>query len=99
MHPQLKIQLLGGLRAECEGRVVARFRTQKAAVLLAYLAYYGQRAHPRELLIELLWPDCDLDTGRQRLSGALSSLRQQLERPGTPDGAVLMADHFAVGLN
>src|SRR5438477_11144789 len=59
-----RTQLFGGLRAEQEGRVVTRFRTQKAASLLAYLAYHRQRSHPREVLIELLWPECEVDVAR-----------------------------------
>jgi DNA-binding SARP family transcriptional activator len=94
-----RIQLLGGLRAEQDGRVVARFRTQKAASLLAYLAYYRQRSHPRELLIELLWPECEVDVARHRLSVALSLLRQQLEPVGASGGAVFVADHFSIGLD
>ena len=42
------------LRASQGDRVVAHFRTWKAAVLLAYLACYPDRAHAREELIELL---------------------------------------------
>src|SRR5262249_36618054 len=71
----------------------------KAASLLAYLAYYRHQAHPREVLMEMLWPDCDPDTGRNRLSTALWSLRRQLEPPGTFAGNILQADRFAVSLN
>src|SRR3712207_7098227 len=41
--------------------------TRKTGALLAFLAYYGGREHPRESLIELLWPESDLDAGRKRL--------------------------------
>jgi DNA-binding SARP family transcriptional activator len=78
---------------------VTRFRTQKSAWLLAYLAYHSHRSYPREFLIELLWPDCDIDAGRHRLSVALSSLRSQLALPGVPGPGVLIADNFSVGLN
>jgi DNA-binding SARP family transcriptional activator len=94
-----RIELLGGLRAESATRVVTRFRTQKVASLLAYLAYYHPRTHPRDLLIELLWPEADPDAGRHRLSVTLSSLRQALSLPGTPGRDLLVADHFAVGLS
>ena len=40
-----------------------------------------------------------VDAGRHNLSVALSSLRQQLEPPGIPDGAVLAADRFSVRLD
>src|SRR5262245_16245957 len=52
-----RIKLLGELRAESGDRVISRFYTQKMGALLAYLAYHGRRAHPREALIDLLWPE------------------------------------------
>src|SRR5207244_5652514 len=85
-----KIYLFGGLRAVQDGRVITRFRTQKTAALLAYLAYYLRRNHPREALVELLWPGCDPASGRNNLSKALSSLRHQFEPPGVLAGTVLV---------
>ncbi|HZT42939.1 MAG TPA: tetratricopeptide repeat protein [Chthonomonadaceae bacterium] len=79
--------------------MITRFSTQKTASLLAYLAYFRHQRHPREVLIEMLWPDCDLDAGRNRLSTALWALRRILEPPGIPAGTVLQASHFDVGLN
>src|SRR5262249_55286150 len=80
-------------------RVVTRLRSQKTGALLAYLAYHGHRSHPREALIELHWPECDPEVGRQRLRTALTSLRHQLEPPGVPPGAMILADSAAIQLN
>src|SRR5439155_16778460 len=44
-------------------------------------------------------PESDTPTLRNSLSVALSSLRNQFEPPGTPQGTVLRADRFSVGLN
>jgi DNA-binding SARP family transcriptional activator len=55
-----RIEMLGGLRAVQGDHVLTRFRTQKTGALLAYLAYYPQRPHLRDALIELFWPDGDL---------------------------------------
>src|SRR5689334_22725970 len=93
-----RITLFGGLRAEQADRVLTRFRTRKTAALLAYLAYYLERSHPREKLIDLLWPEADLDAGRNGLSVALSSLRRQLEA-GETTGSILRADRFGVSLS
>ncbi len=79
MQRRWRIQLFGGLRAESADCLVTRFRTQKTAVLLAYLAYYHAQTHPRERLIEQLWPEADVDEGRHNLSNARSSLRRQLQ--------------------
>jgi DNA-binding SARP family transcriptional activator len=99
MDQPWRIELFGWLRAVQAERVVARFRTRKAGALLAYLAYYSHRSHPRELLIELLWPGCETAAGRANLRAELTSLRHQLEPPGVPPGAVILADRDAVQLN
>src|SRR5436309_5743619 len=99
MNGLWRITLLGGLRAQRGEQVFTRFRTQKVASLLAYLAYYLRQAHAREILIEMLWPDSDALTLRNSLSVALSSLRNQFEPPGVAQGTVLRADRFSVGLN
>jgi DNA-binding SARP family transcriptional activator len=99
MQTRWRIELLGGLRATHADRVVTRFRTQRTGALLAYLAYFLHRSHPREALIELLWPESEPDAGRHSLSQSLSSLRHLFEPPGVPPGAILVADRFAVGLN
>ena len=99
METPWRIELLGWLRAEQGERVVTRFVTRKTAALLACLALWPRRAHAREELIDRLWPDADLDAGRQRLRQALTSLRRQLEPPGTPRGGVLIADRTHCRLN
>src|SRR2546425_13365661 len=99
MDGQCRIELLGGLRVIQGDGVVSRFRTHKTAELLAYLAYFHRRPHPREILIDLLWPESDMDAGRHSLSMALSSLRPLLEPPGImTDGSVLLADRHSIGL-
>ena len=49
-----QIQLFGGLRATQQDRIITRFRTQKTAALLAYLAYNLGRSHSRDQLIDML---------------------------------------------
>jgi len=91
-----KIRLLGGVSIARDGTVINHFRTRKTAELLAYLAYHSRRSHPRDLLIELLWPECDVDAGRHSLNVALSSLRQQLQPSGKPEDGLLVSDRYAV---
>jgi predicted ATPase/DNA-binding SARP family transcriptional activator/Tfp pilus assembly protein PilF len=93
------IELLGRLRATQGGHVVTRFRARRTGSLLAYLAFYLDRPHPREVLIELLWPEAETHSGRSNLSRELTSLRRQLEPPGMPAGAVVLADRDSVQLN
>jgi predicted ATPase/DNA-binding SARP family transcriptional activator len=99
MGPQWRIEMMGQFRALAADRALTRFRTQKTGALLAYLAFYRDRLHPRELLIDTLWPGYSAQAGRHSLSQALSSLRNQFEPPGVPAGAVILADRLQVGLN
>src|SRR5207247_9087775 len=84
MDQSWRIEMLGWLRIVQPDRVVSRFRTRKAGALLAYLAYHHQRSHPREQLVDLLWPGCALAAGQRNLRTELASLRRQLEPPGVP---------------
>jgi predicted ATPase/DNA-binding SARP family transcriptional activator len=94
-----RIEMLGGLRAVHPDRIVTRFRTRKAGGLLGYLAFYPHRAHSRDELIEIFWPEVELDSARDRLRVALSSLRRQLEPPDVPPGGVIRSDRLSVRLN
>ncbi|GIW70474.1 MAG: hypothetical protein KatS3mg102_0016 [Planctomycetota bacterium] len=98
LRPRWRIEMLGGLRVAGAGRTIERFRTHKAAALLAWLALRMPAREPREVLIEMLWPQAPPRAGRASLSQALSSLRRQLEPPGSPRGSVIAADRAAVGL-
>lgn len=99
MESRCRIELFGGLRVIQGSETHTRFRTQKAASLLAYLALHLQQSHSRELLIELFWSDKDLATGRDNLSTALAQLRRQLEPPGVPARSVIQGDWQQVRLN
>jgi len=93
------IQMFGRLSARRGTETIERFATSRAAALLARLALYPQRTHPREELADLLWPDADLEAGRLSLRVALASLRRQMEPPDVAAGSILIADRSAVRLN
>jgi DNA-binding SARP family transcriptional activator len=94
-----KIELLRELRVRGPGEPITRFRTHKTGALLAYLAYHLGTAQPREVLLEVLWPEDEPESARHKLSVALSSLRAQLEPPGVPDQSVLAADRLSIALS
>ncbi len=96
--PRWHIRFFGGLQLLGPDRVITHFRSQKTAAMLAYLAYHRGRAFPREVIASMLWPG-PLTAGRHSLSTALSSLRRQIELPGLPAGAVLVADRYCVTLS
>ncbi|MCS6918335.1 MAG: tetratricopeptide repeat protein [Fimbriimonadales bacterium] len=90
-------RLLGGLSLEGDGRRIERFRTEKTALLLGYLAYHAGEWFERVALADLFWgdgrdPDASLRT-------ALSSLRRQLEPAGVPTVGVLQTAGNRLRLN
>jgi predicted ATPase len=90
------VRVLGALEARNGDVVLRHFVSHAIGALLARLALLPQRTHPREELIELLWPGVELDVGRNRLRHALSSLKRLLEPPGVASGSVLVADRQGV---
>src|SRR5579871_2410715 len=99
MDPRCRVELFGELRLVQADQTITRFRTQKVAAVLAYLALYIRQGHTREEIVDRFWPEMDLDAGRNNLSTLLVSLRRQLEPMGVPQGSVLMADRRNVRLN
>ncbi|MBC7732868.1 MAG: hypothetical protein H7306_13360 [Bacteriovorax sp.] len=90
------VRLLGAIEARNGDVRLTHFVSQPIAALLARLALLPDRAHPREELVELLWPGVGLDVGRNRLRNAIASLRRLLEPPGVAAGSVLVADRQSV---
>lgn len=88
-----QVRLLGAVQARDGLHLLERFPSRAAAALLARLALQPGRDHPREELVELLWPGVALEVGRNRLRQALSSLKSLLEADGA---AVIQADRLAV---
>lgn len=72
----LRLSLFGAPRAERDGQDITPARS-KAVALLAYLAVTG-RAHEREILATLLWPELDAEGARNGLRRELSGLRATL---------------------
>jgi DNA-binding SARP family transcriptional activator len=74
---RLEIRLLGEIEVRRDGQLLD-FPTQKVKELLVYLVLQRDRAHPRTMLANLLWPDADEERGRGNLRKALSFLRKML---------------------
>ena len=97
MNEAWRIELFGGLIVRRGDIEIVRFRTHKNAALLAFLAHCRERSHRRDVLIDMLWPDHDLEAGRNCLNVALSSLRSQLEDRETPP--IFVTDRASVRLD
>ena len=95
-RPRWVVRLLGDVQAASGTRAITRWPSRAVAMLLATFALDPQRAHPREELIERIWPGVAPEAGRNRLRQALSALRALLEPAGGPAGDVLLADRAVV---
>lgn len=78
MSQLLALKCLGGLIIEIDGRPVTRLVSQKAEVLLVYLACHP-RPHSRELLATMLWDDRTQKQALSNLRTLLTSLRRHLK--------------------
>ncbi|HLJ54719.1 MAG TPA: tetratricopeptide repeat protein [Chthonomonadaceae bacterium] len=99
MDARCRIELFGGLRLVRSEGITTRFRTAKAAGILAFLALRIREHVSRELLVELFWPNMEFEAARGNLRTSLNSLRKQIEPAGVPYGGVLIADRQCVRLN
>ena len=94
----LKIDLLGPPVIQVDGSAL-EVDTRKATALLAYLAMESGQ-HPRDHLVELLWPDTDPDRSRSSLRRTLSTLRTALGgRWVDADRSLIGMDHTGVTLD
>src|SRR5438045_4862311 len=88
---RLKLSLLGAFHAELDGSPVSDFDTEKTRALLAYVCVEASRAHRRDALAGLLWPEQPEEAARRNLRQALYKLRQLLQqghdiaKEGSPD--------------
>lgn len=85
----LHIRMFGGFEV-IRGEETLRFETRKTAALLAFLAYFADRAHSRDRLVEELWPGCDPEPGLKRLRQTIARLRGSLVSPGDPSAGIRM---------
>lgn len=90
------LRLLGAAELHVRGQVLRHFGGRSGALLLAQLALAPRKVHPREALIDQLWPDADLDVGRNRLRNALSVLKASLAEAGCDQ--VVLADRDSLRL-
>ena len=72
----LTLSLLGPPEVRVDGRPL-EVDTRKAVAILVYLVAEGGE-HPRDHLVELLWPDTDPERSRSSLRRTLSTLRTAL---------------------
>lgn len=93
-----RLRLLGDVALLGPGGRQLALPGRTGTALLARLALAPQRAHPREELVELLWPGVALDVGRNRLRQLLATLKRLFDAAGDSAGPIL-ADRQALRLD
>lgn len=76
--PRLENHFLGPFQITFNGEPLTGFATDKVRALLAYLSVEGTRAHRREALAAMLWPNSSDSDALTSLRQALRKLRQAL---------------------
>jgi DNA-binding SARP family transcriptional activator len=81
--PALRVGLLGGFRVERVGdaRPVSGWQRRTAKTLTKLLATYPRHAMHREQILEILWPEVDVDSALNSFGKALHAARRAFE-PG-----------------
>lgn len=84
----LRIYLLGTFEIRADGKTVTHWPSRKSRMLLAYLAMEKNRLLPKDVLVELFWPDSSLSRGSNNLSIAIHQIRTALKEllPGGTHG-------------
>ena len=95
----LALHLTGRIEAKLDERDITReFRTEKERALLAFLMVESDRAHWRDGLAELFWPDRPSGVARTNLRQALSGIRRALkDASNTPP--FILADDETIQFN
>ena len=79
--PQLRLELLGGFRVERAGvgRPVAGWQRRTAKTLTKLLSTHPRHCLHREQVLEILWPDAEIDSALNSFGKALHAARRALE--------------------
>jgi DNA-binding SARP family transcriptional activator len=92
------LRALGGFALTLNERPIQEFGSNKARALLVYLLLERDRAHRRETLADLFWPERPARAAFNNLNQTLFTLRRAL---GDTDAAqaLLRSDRFTVQLS
>jgi len=80
----LRVRVFGKLQLQNGEALVSTFPTRRVEELLSYLLLHQGARHPREKLVDTLWPEIELRNGRASLSTALWRLRTVFAKLGLP---------------
>lgn len=77
-QPTLYIYMLGEFRVYCDDTIIEGWPRCKAKSVFKYLAIHRRKPIPKEVLMDLFWPNSDSRAARNSLNVAIYNLRQAL---------------------
>jgi len=89
--PVLTVHVLGAFRVILNDRPVENWPSGRGRALFKYLLTHADRPIPRDVLMDLFWPDAGPDAARNSLNVAVYGLRQAL-RTAAPVPVVVFHD-------
>ena len=87
--PSLEIYLLSPFRVFADDRAVEEWPNGKSKAIFKYLATHRGQPVPKEVLMEVFWPESDQDAARNNLNVAIYGLRKAVAR-ADPDHAYVL---------
>jgi DNA-binding SARP family transcriptional activator len=94
----LAIHCLGLFRVYRNDQVITPWHSLKGQSILKYLVTQHGTPVPKDILMDLFWPDADPESARRNLHQAIYSLRQTLRR-GEPDFQPIQFEHECYRFN
>ena len=99
MADELRITLFGRVSVACGTQKIDDFPTVQSRSLLAFLAMHPDQDHPRDRLIEALWPGRPNGSSGNRLSVAYYLLKRSLSEIGAVPGRLFVSDRHGIRLD
>jgi DNA-binding SARP family transcriptional activator len=101
-HPpndvDIAVHVLGPFRLALAGHVVETSNAGKSLRVLKYLLSHRDRPVPKDVLIDLFWPELDVDSAGRSLHQAIYTLRKTL-RIGADDAQHVVFENGAYLIN
>ena len=95
--PTLTVYMLGPFRTSLNDRAIESWPSGRGRAVFKYLLTHRHKPMPRDMLMDVFWPDADPEAARNNLHVALHGLRQTLR--GVDDTPVVVFDRGAYRLN
>ena len=95
----LSLKFFNSFQASVNGRSITTFRSIKVQGLLVYLALEAEKAHARDVLATLFWPEEPDAVAKKNLRQSLYQLRRVLNNSGQGKTAYLIVNRQTAQFN